>query len=146
MRVLLAAMGCSLDGKRPSAMLGRQYQWGPDGRRPNRARRKRVRGVLAVIKSKGLYFAVAALVAISGCGHGKRSETFAVRLKAVPAPGHRVTTQDVNRSASIMRKRLQELGVPDGKVSIESRDVIAIELPKGAATNIRFAAKTALLE
>ena len=90
--------------------------------------------------------AAAALVVISGCGHGKKSETLVVRLKAVPAPGHRVTTQDLDRSASIMRKRLRELGVPDAKVRIDSRDVIAIELPKGAAMNIRFAAKTALLE
>jgi preprotein translocase subunit SecD len=93
-----------------------------------------------------LCVAAAALVVISGCGHGKKSETLVVRLKAVPAPGHRVTTQDLDRSASIMRKRLRELGVSDGKVRIDSRDVIAIELPKGAATNIRFAAKTALLE
>ena len=90
--------------------------------------------------------AAAALVVISGCGHGKKSETFVVRLKAVPAPGHRVTTQDLDRSASVMRKRLRELGIPDGKVRIDSRDVIAIELPKGAATNIRFVSKPALLE
>jgi preprotein translocase subunit SecD len=127
-------------------MLGRQYRWRPDGPGPKRARRKRVPGVLAVIKSKAFYFAATALVVISGCWHGKESETSVVRLKAVPAPGHRVTTQDLDRSASIMRKRLQELGVPDAKVRIESRDVIAIELPKGAATNIRFASKTALLE
>jgi preprotein translocase subunit SecD len=146
MRALLAAMGCTLEGKSPSAMLGRQYRWRSDGPGPKRARRKRVRGVLSVIKSKGFYLAAAALVVISGCGHGRKSETFVVRLKAVPAPGHLVTTQDLDRSASIMRKRLQELGVPDGKVRIESRDVIAIQLPKGAATNIRFASKTALLE
>ena len=76
-----------------------------------RARRKPVPGVLAVIKSKGFYLAAAALVVISGCGHGKKAETFAVRLKAVPAPGHRVTAQDLDRSASIMRKRLRELGI-----------------------------------
>jgi preprotein translocase subunit SecD len=102
--------------------------------------------VLAVIKRRGFCFAAVVLVVISGCGHGKKSETFVVRLKAVPAPGHRVTTQDLDRSASIMRKRLREFGVSDGKVRIDSRDVIAIELPKGAATYIRFAAKTALLE
>ncbi len=93
-----------------------------------------------------LCVATAALVLISGCGHGRKPETFVVQLRAVPAPDHLVTTQDLNRSASIMRKRLRELGVPDAKVHIESRDVIAIELPKGAATNIRFATKTALLE
>jgi len=90
--------------------------------------------------------AAASLIATSGCGHEKKPATFVVRLKAVPTPGHRVTTQDLQRSASIMRKRLRELGVPGARVRTDGRHVIAIELPKAAATNIRFVAKTALLE
>jgi preprotein translocase subunit SecD len=94
------------------------------------------------------FFCVAAtaLLVISGCGHGKKPETFVVRLKAVPAPGHRLTTQDLVRSVSIMSRRLRELGVSDAKVRIDGRNVIAIEMPKRAATNIRFVAKTALME
>src|SRR5262245_42665312 len=92
--------------------------------------------------------AVAALVVATGCGHKKeekqaKQETVVVRLKAVPAPGHRVTDQDLHRSVSIMRKRLRELGAPTASVRIDGPDVIAIELPKSVAANIRFASKTA---
>ena len=93
--------------------------------------------------------AAATAALLVGCGHGGKSggsEATVVRLRAVPAPDHRVTAQDLKRSAAIMRARLRELGVPDARVRIEDRDVIALELPKVAAANLRFAAKTALLE
>jgi preprotein translocase subunit SecD len=94
-----------------------------------------------------LFVAAAAGLVATGCVHANKPETSVVRLKAVPAPGHRVTAQDLNRSAAIMRKRLRELGIPDAEVRIDGRDVLAIELPTGgAAANLRFAAKTALLE
>jgi preprotein translocase subunit SecD len=95
----------------------------------------------------GLFVAAAAGLVPTGCEHAKKPETSVVRLKAVPAPGHRVTARDLNRSASIMRKRLRELGIRDAKVRIDGRDVLALELPTGgAAAKLRFAAKPALLE
>jgi len=87
------------------------------------------------------------VLATPGCGHGKKRETFVVRLKAVPASGHHVSAQDLDRSASIMRKRLQKLGLSDAEVRVDGRNVIAIELPKGgSATSVRLVGKTALLE
>src|SRR5947207_107257 len=60
MRALFAAMGSTLDWKRPSAMLGSQYRWRPNGPGPKRARRERVPGVLASNQEQG--------VLLGGCG------------------------------------------------------------------------------
>jgi hypothetical protein len=50
---------------------------------------------------------VAAVALLSvGSAHGnKQRGTFAVRFKAVPPTGHKVTTDDLERSVSIMRRR-----------------------------------------
>jgi preprotein translocase subunit SecD len=65
----------------------------------------------------------------------------------VPAHGHHVSAQDLDRSAMIMRERLQKLGISDADVRVDGGDVITIELPKGvSATSVRLVGKTALLE
>jgi preprotein translocase subunit SecD len=103
--------------------------------------------LLAAKACRALVVAAVALLATSGCGHGKKRETFVVRLKAVAAPGHHVSAQDLDRSASIMRERLQKLGVSDADVRVDGGDVIVIELPRGvSATSVRLVGKTALLE
>src|SRR6266566_4230670 len=96
---------------------------------------------------RALVVAAVAPLATSGCGHGKKRETFVVQLKAVPARGHHVSAQDLDRSASIMRKRLQKLGISDADVRVDAREMIVIELPRGvSATSVRLVGKTALLE
>jgi preprotein translocase subunit SecD len=84
------------------------------------------------------FLAVAIAALVVGCSHGEKartadtteaSGTTVVRLKAVPSRGHRVTSQDLDRSAEIMRKRLRVLGFPNPKVRIEGHNVLAIELP-----------------
>lgn len=102
--------------------------------------------LVASTARRALVVAAVVLLTTAGCGHGKKRETFVVRLKAVPAPGHHVSGQDLDRSASIMRKRLQKLGVSDADVHVDGRDVIAIELPKGvSATGLRLVSNTAQL-
>jgi SecD/SecF fusion protein len=65
----------------------------------------------------------------------------------VPAPGHHVSARDLDRSASIMRERLQKLGVSDADVRVDGGDVVTIALPRGvSATSVRLVGKTALLE
>jgi preprotein translocase subunit SecD len=65
----------------------------------------------------------------------------------MPAAGHRVSAQDLDRSASIMRTRLQKLGVSDADVRVDGGDLITIELPRGvSATSVRLVGKTARLE
>jgi SecD/SecF fusion protein len=103
--------------------------------------------LLAAKACRALVVAAVALLATSGCGHGKKRETFVVRLKAVAAPGHHVSAQDLDRSASIMRERLQKLGVSDADVRVDGGDVVTIALPRGvSATSVRLVGKTALLE
>ncbi|HEY8792467.1 MAG TPA: hypothetical protein VIL96_06270 [Gaiellaceae bacterium] len=65
----------------------------------------------------------------------------------MPAPGHHVSARDLDRSASIMRERLQKLGVSDADVRVDGGDVVTIALPRGvSATSVRLVGKTALLE
>jgi len=68
-----------------------------------------------------------ALVAATGCGHGrKHQKTFSIRLKAVPPAGHRLTPQDLDRSVVIMRRRLERLGISEAEVREQGADVIVI--------------------
>jgi SecD/SecF fusion protein len=71
-----------------------------------------------------------------------------VVLKAVPPKGHVLTTEDIDRSISIMRNRIDKLGVTEPEIRKQGKDQIAIELagvkdPKVAAALI---GKTAVLE
>src|SRR5919108_3858507 len=71
-----------------------------------------------------------------------------VVLKAVPPKGHKLTAEDLDRSVSIMRKRIDKLGVSEPEIRKQGTDQIVIELagvhdPKAAAALI---GKTAVLE
>src|ERR671927_1244469 len=71
-----------------------------------------------------------------------------VVLKAVPPKGHKLTTEDIDRSISIMRDRIDKLGVSEPEIRKQGTDEIAIELagvkdPKVAAALI---GKTAQLQ
>jgi SecD/SecF fusion protein len=71
-----------------------------------------------------------------------------VVLKAVPPKGHKITTADLDRSVSIMRNRIDKLGVSEPEIRKQGSDQIVIQLagvhdPKKAAELI---GKTAQLE
>ncbi|HZT45401.1 MAG TPA: protein translocase subunit SecD [Gaiellaceae bacterium] len=71
-----------------------------------------------------------------------------VVLKAVPPKGHRITSADLDRSVSIMRNRIDKLGVSEPEIRKQGSDQIVIQLagvhdPKKAAELI---GKTAQLE
>ncbi len=93
--------------------------------------------------------AVAVALFSAGCAHGtKKRDTFAVRFKAAPPTGHKVTTDDLERSVSIMHQRLERLGISDADVHRQGGDVIVIEFPSphDASAAGDTIAKTALLE
>jgi SecD/SecF fusion protein len=71
-----------------------------------------------------------------------------VILKAVPPPGHKLTAEDLDRSVSIMRSRIDKLGVSEPEIRKQGSNQIVIELagvhdPAAAA---RLIGKTAQLE
>src|SRR5918911_4232674 len=71
-----------------------------------------------------------------------------VVLKAVPPKGHKLTPEDIDRSISIMRNRIDKLGVSEPEIRKQGNDQIVIELagvhdPAAAA---RLIGKTAQLE
>jgi SecD/SecF fusion protein len=71
-----------------------------------------------------------------------------VVLKAVPPKGHQITAADLDRSVSIMRNRIDKLGVAEPEIRKQGSDQIVIQLagvhdPKKAAELI---GKTAQLE
>src|SRR2546423_12477175 len=71
-----------------------------------------------------------------------------VILKAVPPPGHKLTQNDLDRSVSIMRSRIDKLGVSEPEIRKQGSNQIVIELagvhdPAAAA---RLIGKTAQLE
>ena len=71
-----------------------------------------------------------------------------VILKAQPPPGHKLTKEDLDRSVSIMRNRVDKLGVSEPEIRQQGSDQIVIELagvhdPEAAAALI---GKTAQLE
>jgi SecD/SecF fusion protein len=71
-----------------------------------------------------------------------------VVLKAVPPKNHKITSEDLDRSVSIMRNRIDKLGVSEPEIRKQGSDQIVIQLagvhdPKKAAELI---GKTAQLE
>jgi SecD/SecF fusion protein len=71
-----------------------------------------------------------------------------VILKAVPPKGHKLTASDLDRSVSIMRSRVDKLGVSEPEIRKEGGNEIVIELP-GVHDPAKAAAiigKTAQLE
>ena len=51
-----------------------------------------------------------------------------VVLKAVPPPGHKLTSEDLDRSVSIMRQRVDKLGVSEPEIRKQGSDQIVIQL------------------
>jgi preprotein translocase subunit SecD len=71
-----------------------------------------------------------AAIAFTGIGCDHEGERALVKLKAVPPPGHELTSEDLDRSVEIMQRRLDKLGV-DGDVRREDAGTMAVELPAG---------------
>jgi SecD/SecF fusion protein len=71
-----------------------------------------------------------------------------VVLKAVPPPNHPLTKSDLDRSVSIMRNRVDKLGVSEPEIRKQGGNQIVIELPgvKNAADAAKIIGKTAQLE
>jgi preprotein translocase subunit SecD len=94
--------------------------------------------------------AVCAAIAFAGagCDDNKPELRDALRLKAVPPAGHKLTSQDLDRSAAIIRHRLVRLGV-DSEVSRRGADTIVVAVPASVHLSAEAAgllAKTGLLE
>jgi SecD/SecF fusion protein len=71
-----------------------------------------------------------------------------VVLQAVPPKGHSITSDDLNRSISIMRNRVDKLGVSEPEIRKQGSDQIVIELPgvKNPKQAFDLIGKTAQLE
>src|SRR6266536_1661148 len=71
-----------------------------------------------------------------------------VVLKAVPPKGHKLTTEDLDRSVTIMRNRVDKLGVSEPEIRKQGSDQIVIELPgvKNPKQAFDLIGKTAQLE
>jgi SecD/SecF fusion protein len=71
-----------------------------------------------------------------------------VTLQAVPPHDRKLTRDDLNRSVSIMRDRVDKLGVAEPEIRTQGNDQIAIQLPgvKDPAAAAQIIGKTAQLE
>jgi SecD/SecF fusion protein len=71
-----------------------------------------------------------------------------VVLKAVPPKGHTLTTEDLDRSIDIMRKRIDKLGVSEPEIRKQGSNQIVIQLAgvHNAADAAKLIGKTAQLE
>ena len=71
-----------------------------------------------------------------------------VVLQAVPPKGHKITADDLDRSVSIMRNRVDKLGVSEPEIRKQGSDQIVIELPgvKNPKQAFDLIGKTAQLE
>jgi SecD/SecF fusion protein len=71
-----------------------------------------------------------------------------VTLQAVPPRDRKLTRDDLNRSVSIMRNRVDKLGVAEPEIRTQGSDQIAIQLPgvKDPAAAAQIIGKTAQLE
>ena len=71
-----------------------------------------------------------------------------VVLQAVPPKGHKITAADLDRSVSIMRSRVDKLGVSEPEIRKQGSDQIVIELPgvKNPKQAFDLIGKTAQLE
>jgi SecD/SecF fusion protein len=71
-----------------------------------------------------------------------------VVLKAVPPKGHKLTSEDIDRSITIMRNRIDKLGVSEPEIRKQGSDQIVIELAgvKDPAVAAKLIGKTAVLE
>src|SRR2546423_6711897 len=71
-----------------------------------------------------------------------------VILKANPPKGHKLTTDDLNRSIDIMRNRIDKLGVAEPEIRKQGSDQIVIQLAgvPDPASAAKLIGKTAVLE
>jgi len=71
-----------------------------------------------------------------------------VTLQAVPPKDRKLTGEDLDRSVTIMRDRVDRLGVAEPEIRKQGKDQIAIQLPgiKDPATAAEIIGKTAQLE
>jgi len=71
-----------------------------------------------------------------------------VVLKAVPPKGHKLTSDDLDRSVTIMRNRIDKLGVSEPEIRKQGSDEIVIQLAgvKDPAVAAKLIGKTAVLE
>jgi SecD/SecF fusion protein len=71
-----------------------------------------------------------------------------VVLKAVPPKGHKLTTEDLDRSVQIMRNRIDKLGVSEPEIRKQGANQIVIELAgvHDAAAAAKLIGKTAQLQ
>jgi SecD/SecF fusion protein len=71
-----------------------------------------------------------------------------VVLKANPPKGHKLTTEDLNRSIDIMRNRIDKLGVSEPEIRKQGSDQIVIQLAgvHDPASAAKLIGKTAVLE
>ncbi|MCZ7587569.1 MAG: protein translocase subunit SecD [Gaiella sp.] len=71
-----------------------------------------------------------------------------VTLQAVPPKDRKLTTEDLERSVSIMRSRVDKLGVAEPEIRTQGSDQISIQLPgvKDPAAAAQIIGKTAQLE
>jgi SecD/SecF fusion protein len=71
-----------------------------------------------------------------------------VVLKAVPPKNHKLTSEDIDRSITIMRNRIDKLGVSEPEIRKQGSDQIVIELAgvKDPAVAAKLIGKTAVLE
>src|SRR5207245_8819762 len=71
-----------------------------------------------------------------------------VVLKAVPQKGHKLDPDAINRSITIMRNRIDKLGVAEPEIRKQGKDQIVIQLAgvKDPAVAAKLIGKTAVLE
>ena len=71
-----------------------------------------------------------------------------VTLQAVPPKDRKLTKEDLDRSVSIMRSRVDKLGVAEPEIRTQGSDQISIQLPgvKDPAAAAQIIGKTAQLE
>jgi preprotein translocase subunit SecD len=96
-----------------------------------------------------------ALIAVPGSPAHKKTRLgldlqggLEVVLQAVPPKGHTLTGSDLDRSVSIMRSRVDKLGVSEPEIRKQGSDQIVIELPgvKNPQDAFNLIGKTAQLE
>ena len=71
-----------------------------------------------------------------------------VVLKAVPPKGHKLTSEDLDRSVAIMQSRINKLGVSEPEIRKQGADQIVIQLAgvHNAAAAAKLIGKTATLQ
>ena len=68
----------------------------------------------------------------AGCGHDEKQELRElVRFKAVPGPGQKLTSEDLDRTVALLEERLRKLRL-DGRVRTQRTAVLVVDVPVDA--------------